>query len=110
MGEPEVTKTDSGEVHSFKLSEMTLAELVQLSQGMGHQVEKLREQRAYLKVKIDERIARGEHEHPETLAEAELLAESVKRGDVVTIPASEVAESKLDGEAHGAVIDTQAGA
>mgnify|MGYP000405576790 FL=1 len=47
---------------SFKISEMSLEQLVQLNQGLGHQIERLREQRVYLKNKIDERHALQLHE------------------------------------------------
>ena len=66
---------------SIPLSELSLAQLVQLSQGIGRQIDELREKRAYLKAKIDERIAAGEVEH-------------------------EVREPG-DGSAPGAVIETQ---
>lgn len=45
---------------SVPLSELTLDQLVQLSQGLGRQLDAIREQRAYLKAKIDERLAAGE--------------------------------------------------
>lgn len=47
---------------SAKLSELSLEQLVQLSQGLGHQIDKLREQRLHLKVLIDKRLAAGESE------------------------------------------------
>lgn len=47
---------------SIPLADMTLEQLVQVSQGLGRQIDKLREQRAYLKAKIDERLAAGERE------------------------------------------------
>lgn len=47
-------------VVSINLADMTLDELVQLNQGLGHQAEKIREQRRYLNAKIAERLARGE--------------------------------------------------
>jgi hypothetical protein len=45
---------------SIQLDELTLEQLVQLSQGIGREIDKLREQRAYLKAKIDARLAGGE--------------------------------------------------
>jgi hypothetical protein len=45
---------------SISLDDMSLDELVQLSQGLGHQADKIREQRLYLAGKIRERIARGQ--------------------------------------------------
>jgi hypothetical protein len=44
------------QVISIPLDELTLEQLVQLSQGLGRDIDKLREQRAYLKGKIDERL------------------------------------------------------
>ncbi len=54
MTDPNTTTT------SIPLSELSLEQLVQLSQGLGRQIDALREQRAYLKAKIDERLAKGE--------------------------------------------------
>lgn len=51
--------TDQNTV-SIPLSELTLEQLVQLSQGIGHDIEKLRAKRAYLRTKINERLAVGE--------------------------------------------------
>lgn len=45
---------------SIALDDMTLDQLVQLQQGLGRQVDALREKRAYVKAKIDERLANGE--------------------------------------------------
>lgn len=47
---------------SLKLSELPLHQLVQLSQGVGHQIDQLREQRAHLKRLIAVRLAVGERE------------------------------------------------
>lgn len=41
---------------SLKISDMTVEELVQVSQGIGHQIEKLRSDRAYLKRAIDAKL------------------------------------------------------
>ncbi len=45
---------------SIALDDMTLDQLVQLQQGLGRQIDALRKKRAYLKAKIDERLANGE--------------------------------------------------
>ncbi len=45
---------------SVKLDDLTLDQLVEISQGLGRQVDKLREQRAYLNGKIAQRLAAGE--------------------------------------------------
>lgn len=45
---------------SVKLSDMTLDQLVQLSQGLGRKADEIREQRAYLARKIAERLEAGE--------------------------------------------------
>ncbi len=43
--------------HSMRLDEMSVEELVQVSQGLGHEMERLRQKRIYLNRKIAERIA-----------------------------------------------------
>lgn len=45
---------------SVKLDDLTLDQLVETSQGLGRQIDKLREQRAYLNAKIAQRLAAGE--------------------------------------------------
>lgn len=74
------------QIVSIPLAELTLEQLVQLSQGLGHQIEKLREQRAYLKRKIDERLAEGERTSTDPEAQGDPEAEG-------------------DAEAPGAVIE-----
>lgn len=54
--------SDQSVTHSIAVDELSLAQLVQLSQRLGREIDKLREQRQYLKAKIDERLARGERE------------------------------------------------
>lgn len=46
--------------YSVAVDELSLEQLVQVSQGIGHQIERLREQRLYLRRKIDARLAAGE--------------------------------------------------
>lgn len=60
--------------HSINLDDLSLEQLVQLSQGFGHQIEDLRAKRAYLRAKIDQRLDRGERTSLE-------LAEPVAEGD-----------------------------
>ena len=45
--------SENAVTHSIALADLSLEELVQISQGIGHQIERLREQRAYLRRKID---------------------------------------------------------
>lgn len=45
---------------SMNLADMSLDELVQLQQGLGHELQALREKRIYLNAKIAERLQRGE--------------------------------------------------
>lgn len=45
---------------SVALSDLTLDQLVQLSQGLGRKVDALREQRAHVKRLIDASLAAGE--------------------------------------------------
>jgi len=56
--------TEQTVTHSIPVAELSLDQLVQISQGLGREIDKLREQRAYLKAKIDERIAAGERNAP----------------------------------------------
>lgn len=49
---------------SVPLDELTLDQLVEVSQGLGRQIDKLREQRAYLNGKIAQRLAAGERNKP----------------------------------------------
>lgn len=66
---------------SVPLADLTIDQLLQISQGLGREIDKLREQRAYLKAKIEERLAKGE----------------------------QVGKSPADGVAPGAVIDVATG-
>lgn len=52
------------------LKDLSVAELVQISQGLGNQIEKLRNDRIYLKKLIDQKLA----EEPVRRLEAELAA------------------------------------
>lgn len=47
---------------SIPVAELTLDQLVQLSHGLGRKADAIREQRAYLKTKIAERLAAGERD------------------------------------------------
>ena len=77
---------------SMKLDDMSLDELVMLSQGLGHQAEKIREQRRYLNAKIAQRLAAGERNGQ---PKAEAQAEVVTAADV----------GRVDAQALGTVID-----
>lgn len=70
---------------SKKLSEMPVEQLVQVSQALGHQIEKLRADRAHIKALIDQKLA----EEPVRRLEAE-LAEM---------------KARVNGVAPGAVIE-----
>lgn len=48
------------ETVSVSLSELSLEQLVQVSQGIGHDIERLRAQRAHIRRHIDSRLALGE--------------------------------------------------
>ncbi len=48
---------------SIALGEMSLAELVQINQGLGHDIERIRAQRKHLQGHIAQRLAAGEREH-----------------------------------------------
>jgi hypothetical protein len=55
----------------MNLSDMTLEQLVQLSQGFGQEIERLRMQRQHLRKHIDQRLARGERTSVELGGNAE---------------------------------------
>lgn len=56
--------SENKQVHSIPLAELSLDQLVQISQGLGREIDKLREQRAYLNGKIAERLEKGERNAP----------------------------------------------
>lgn len=70
---------------SKKLSEMPVEQLVQVSQALGHQIEKLRADRAHIKALIDQKLA----EEPVRRLEAELAG----------------MKARVNGVAPGAVIE-----
>lgn len=45
---------------SVKIADLSLEQLVQLQQGLGRDIDKLREQRVYLAKKIADRLAAGD--------------------------------------------------
>lgn len=45
---------------SVSLDDMSLDQLVQVQQGLGREIDRLREQRVYLNAKIAQRLAAGE--------------------------------------------------
>jgi hypothetical protein len=49
---------------SVDLNQLNTAQLVQILQGLGHQIDKLREQREYIRAKIDKRLAAGIEDDP----------------------------------------------
>lgn len=55
---------------SIPLADLSLGELIAINQGMGHDIERIREKRKYLQAKIAERIAAGEPEHPAAAGDA----------------------------------------
>jgi hypothetical protein len=91
MTEPNVTTV------SINLSELSLEQLVQLSQGLGRKIDALRDQRAYLAGKIAERVAKGER----------TSTDPAVAGEAQTITAADV--GVLDASAPGALIDVAAG-
>lgn len=56
--------TEQTVTHSIPLADLSLDQLVEISQRLGAEIDKLREQRAYLKRKIDERLEAGERNAP----------------------------------------------
>lgn len=54
------TKAAPAVEHSTKLADMTIDQLVQLSQGYGHEIEKLRDKRRHINSHIFARLQKGE--------------------------------------------------
>ncbi len=79
---------------SVNLDELTIDQLVQVNQGLGRQVDKLREQRAYINAKIAQRLAAGERNGEASAATTEALPEGA-------------APASGDATAQGAVIETK---
>lgn len=96
------TDADAGiTTTSIALDDLTLEQLVQLQQGLGRQVDRLREQRAYLKAKIDERLARGERTSTDPIANP-----APSGGEAQTITSEDVAV--VDATAPGVVLEAAA--
>jgi DNA-binding GntR family transcriptional regulator len=72
---------------SIALDELTLEQLVQVSQGLGREIERLRAQRAHLKAKIDARLAAGERTSIE-LAPRPADGDAVAPGTVIEASAA----------------------
>ena len=89
--------TDPTTTVSINLSELSLEQLVQLSQGLGRKIDALRDQRAHLAGNIAERVAKGER----TATDPAVV------GEVQTITAADV--GVIDAIAAGVVIDVSAG-
>lgn len=101
MSSNNAEQVPAGTTVQLKLDDMTLDELVQLSQGFGHQIEQLRVKRAYLKAKIDARLAMLERTgDTDRLAGARRRAEAAAAGS-----RRPVGSDPVDGAAPGAVID-----
>jgi Fe-S cluster assembly ATPase SufC len=65
--------TENTTTVSIAVGDLTLEQLVLLSQKIARDIETLREQRAYLRRKIDERLAAGERTSTE-LADGDAVA------------------------------------
>lgn len=98
-----------GHTTSLKIDEMTLDQLVMLSQGFGHQIEQLRTKRAYLKAKIDERLALMERTGDENRDEGrKRLQLELARLEIAARAAGRITRAPgeaADGTAPGAVIE-----
>lgn len=53
---------------SVKLDDLSIEQLVQISQGLGREIDVLREKRAYMKMKIHARMEAGERTSTDPLA------------------------------------------
>ena len=71
---------------SIQLADMSLEQLVQVSQGLGREIDRLREQRAYLKAKIGARLAAGERTSVELAPQAD-AGDAVAPGAVIEVSA-----------------------
>lgn len=67
---------------SIDLAELSLEQLVQVSQGMGREIERLRGQRAYLRNKIAQRLAAGERTSV-VLAQKQAVGDAVAPGAAI---------------------------
>lgn len=74
---------------SISLNDLTLAQMIMVSQGLGHDIDRKRAERAHVAKKIAERIAAGESEHDSGAPQQ---------------PIEEVAPSMGDAAAPGAMI------
>jgi hypothetical protein len=77
--------SESATTYSIPLVELSLEQLVQLSQRLGHEIENLRGKRLYLRRKIDERIAAGERTCTVLLAAA---GDAIAPGAVIAAAAN----------------------
>lgn len=100
MSNPEevkiVTKT-------IAVADMTLDELVRLSQGFGHQVEQMRQKRIYINAKIAERLALMERTGDKSRDEGRLRM----AGHLAELAQAQ-AMAAVHGAAPGAVIEVKA--
>lgn len=75
--------TDETTTVSIQLDDMTLDQLIQLSQGLGRDADKIRDQRRYLNAKIAERLERGErNEQPEQSPHATAPGATIEAGTI----------------------------
>ena len=90
----EVKLQAGGVTQSFKIDEMTLDQLVQLTQGFGHQIEQIREKRAYLRAKIAERIRLMERDGDTSREEGAKRRQAAGAGAVDAAAPGAVIEAK----------------
>lgn len=86
---PTMSKDAAGNsIESYKLSELSVEQLTQLSQAVGHKIDKLRADR----IKLNELAAKKRDEERKAVVKAEIAR----------------LQASLDGEAPGAVIEASA--
>lgn len=66
------------------LSDLTLAQLIMVSQGLGHDIDRKRAERAHVAKKIAERVVAGESEHGSPTATLS-MGDAVAPGAMITV-------------------------
>jgi hypothetical protein len=74
---------DGSTTFSVSLKDLSVAQLIQVNQNLGRQVDALRAQRSYLKEMIAQRLAAGERENPGEEVEAVEIGSAVAPGVVL---------------------------
>lgn len=99
-----LTIANGGVTKSIPVAELTLDQLVQLSQGFGHQIDRLREKRQYLNAKIAERLSLMERTGDTSRKEGQArMAQHLAQ-----LQMAEQAVARRDASAPGAILEVKA--